>query len=617
MKGLLKMLAPLAVILAIIVGLIGLDGTPGRADVVMVNRVDIFTLDPQRMSYQADFRMATALYEGLVRLNGADCTVRPGVAERWEVSPDGLVYTFHLRRTARWSNGDRVTAHDFIYAWRRALLPDTAADYSNLFFAIRGGEEFFRWRSALLESAKGDGEAAWAQTEARFRETVGLRAPDDHTLVVELRAPVAYFLDLCAFGVMSPVHPSSVETCTTVDSASGRLEQTSAWTEAGALVSNGPYRLAQWRYQRDMRLEANPFYWNPGEMRNQSLSVVTIDDPNTAVLMFESGEADWVTDVTVEYRADMLAQREAYEERHRSAIEKSMAAGATVDEAIGALPAPARGERRNIRAIPAFGLDFFSFNCRPTLSDGRANPFHQAAVRRAFALAVNREAITSRITRMHERSMTTLVPVGAIPGYESPRGLAQDVERAKAELASAGWSDRNGDGLVESETGERFITVEILYPSGNSRYEDISLALRDMWREALGVNVEVKPREAKARKDDLIRGNFIIGSGSWYGDYGDPTTWLDLSRTGDGNNDRGYSSARFDGMLSAAAAEREPSRRLAILTEAERYLMEEELPMVPICQLVTVYLYDPSRFTGLVDHPRLEQELHLLRRVGE
>ena len=383
-------------------------------------------------------------------------------------------------------------------------------------------------------------------------------------------------------------------------------------------MSNGPYILTQWRFQRDMRLDVNPHYWNRGEMRNTSVSVLTVDDPNTAVLMFESGQADWVTDVTVEYRADMLAQRTAYEKSHAPAIRSAMEEGATLDEAVASLPPPrqgeVKGERRNIRAIPSFGLDFYSFNCRPTFNDGRPNPFADPRVRRAFALVVDKQALVSRITRMNEHVMGSLVPVGSIPGYTPPQGLPFDATRARTELAAAGWIDRDGDGFVESSSGDRFITVEILYASGNSRYKDISLALRDMWRQSLGVSVEVRPREAKVRKDDLIRGNFIIGSGSWYGDYGDPTTWLDLSKTGDGNNDRGYSSPRFDAMLDAAAKETDASRRFEILEEAERYLMEEEVPMVPLCQLVTVYMYEPGRLTGLTDHPRLEQDLHLLRR---
>ena len=110
---------------------------------MVVNRGEVFTLDPQRMSYMQDFRMAYALYESLVRCNNADLAIEPAAADLPEISQDRLIYTFHIRPDAKWSNGDPVTAHDFVYSWKPLLWPDTAADYSNLFFEIEGAEEFF------------------------------------------------------------------------------------------------------------------------------------------------------------------------------------------------------------------------------------------------------------------------------------------------------------------------------------------------------------------------------------------------------------------------------------------------------------------------------------------
>jgi oligopeptide transport system substrate-binding protein len=619
----MRLFAPIVVLAALLGAMSWFDDTRPRADVVMVHRVDVFTLDPQRMSYQQDLRVAMALYEGVAALENRTCKAAPGVAESWEISPDGKRYVFRLRENARWSNGDPVTAHDFVFAWRRAILPDTAVEYSGQFMTIRGAPEFFEWRNRKLREfaagPKGEtaAKALWAETVKRFDETVGLRAPDSRTFEIELSQPVAFFLDLCTFGVFSPVHRPTLERFTRIDPATGRVEEDPEWTRPEHHVTNGPYRLAQWRAKRDLRLEPNEFYWNKAAMRNGSVTVATVEDPNTAVLMFESGEADWLTDVIVEYRADMLAQRRRYEDRHAETIARRESQGLSIDETLARLPAPRRGERRNIHAFPAFGTDFYSFNCRPQLNDGRVNPFADARVRRAFALAIDKQAIVTRITRLNERIAATLVPVGSIPGYESPLGLPFDPKRAREELASAGWVDRDGDGFVEDASGNRFLTVEILYASGNSRYEDISLALRDMWRQTLGVACEVRNREARARKDDLIGGDFIVGSGGWYGDYGDPTTWLDLSKTGDGNNDRGYSNAKFDAMLAAAAAEVDVQKRLDILSDAERFLMEEELPIAPICQFVTVYMYEPGKFTGLTSHPRLEQFAHLLKRESD
>ena len=155
-----RILLPFLVIVALLIVSIWIDDTPGEADLVFVNRGDVFTLDPQRMSWTQDFRIGYALYEGLVRWNNDDFTIIPAAASSWEISEDQRTYTFHLRDDAKWSNGDPVTAHDFIYAWRRLLLPDTSADYSNMLFGIQGAADYWHWRNdqlaALIASPFGD-----------------------------------------------------------------------------------------------------------------------------------------------------------------------------------------------------------------------------------------------------------------------------------------------------------------------------------------------------------------------------------------------------------------------------------------------------------------------------
>ena len=617
----MRILAPVLLLVAALAGALALDRPLPPADLRIVDRTDVHTLDPQRMSYQHELRRARVIYETLVNLRAADCAIDPGVAERWEPSPDGLVWTFHLRNDARWSNGDPVVAEDFAYAWRRAILPDTAADYSGMFLAIRGAREFFARRQDALTSYAARAPAArtpeaaaalWKDTEADFSRNVGIATPDPRTLVVTLERPVPYFLDLCAFPPFAPVHPATVEADVAIDPASGRLVQRHGWTKPGRIVVNGAYVPTVWRYKRDMRLEANPHYWNRGAVRARSIDCRTIDNPNTGVLAFETGSVDWLTDVGPEYKAEMLAERRAYLERFRSDLDAGLAAGRTHDEVVGALPEPGAGERRNVRGLDAFGTDFFSFNCRPALVDGRPNPFADARVRRAFALAVDKQALVDRITRLGERVASTLVPPGSIAGYPLVEGLGHDVVRARAELAAAGYEDRDGDGIVEDPSGRAFPTVDVLYSTSNPRYQNLALAMRDMWRRELKVAVECRSKDGKLYKEDLQKGNFMIARGGWYGDYGDPTTWLDLQATGNGNNDRGYSNPRFDEMLAEANAEPDPARRLAMLAACERFLFAEEVPLMPICNYVTVYGYDPARLAGITEHPRLEQDLSAL-----
>lgn len=601
------------------------EGSRSRADITF-SSADVFTMDPQRMSYMQDLRIARALFEGLCARDNTRGAAIPGVALNWDLSADGKTWTFHLRPDARWTNGDRVTSGDFRAAWRRLLLPDTAADYTELLFSVRGAREFFAWRAnALAQYVAGaqhdetTAQALWQKTLEKFDSMVAIHAPDDQTLVVELENPVPYWLDLCAFPTLAPLNERSLAKWTRIDRATGMLRSDAGWTKPGVLVTNGPMKLVEWRYKRGMRLEANELYVGANLATAGSIEVVPIEDANTAVLAYESGSIDWISDLTAEFRADLAQASRGWRESHQVEFDLRIAAGATVDEALAALPAPdaARGERRDVHVLSAFGTDFWSFNCRPLLSNGRVNPFVDARVRRAFAQAVDKRALTHVVTRLDEPVATTLVPVGSIAGYTSPTGLPFDIARARQEMADAGWIDRDGDGIVENAHSEPFPTVDMLYMTGNPRVKNIATALAAMWRDGLGVQCELRGKDGKFAKEDLRRGNFMIARGGWYGDYADPTTFLDLSRTGNGNNDRAFSNAKFDALLGDAERELDPAKRMAILTEAERVLVEEEMPILPLCQYVTLYMYDPATVRGLTRHPRLDQQLAHVQRARE
>ena len=604
------------------------EGTTPRADLVFVNQNEVFTLDPQRMSWMQDLRIAQAMYEGLLRWDPADYSVRPGVASLPGVSDDGLTYTFKLDQDARWSNGVPVTAHDFAYAWMRAMLPDTAADYAGLFFVIDGAEDFLAWRADRLASFNGDAAGLWQETEDQFRDTVGIDVIDERTLEVRLAMPTAYFKDLLCFGTFFPLHRPAVEGWShdaaaawptgphppfadrgrvSLDPATARFQQDPSWSRPGNHVANGPYMLDGWRYKRDFRLARNPHFHRAHEVKTERITIRTIEDPNTAVLAFSSGEVDWLAGVGVDYKSDLIEQRLAYDQRHADEFATLRASGMSEAEALAALPEPGPGERRDLHIIPSFGTDFYSFNCRPELADGRVNPFADARVRRAFVHATDRTQITEHVTRMRERPSDTLIPHGSIAGYESPTGLGFDPDAARREMQAAGWIDRDGDGRVEDESGAPFPPVEILFTTNTSRYKWISINLKSQWESTLGVSVVLVAKESGFYKEDLRSGAFMIARGRWYGDYGDPTTFLDFCRTGDGNNDRGYSNPAVDDLLARAMEERDPDARFALLSECERIVVAEDVPMLTICQLVELYMYDPAHLRGISHHPRLSQ----------
>ncbi len=607
----LRIMAPLALLLVAIAAIFASDRPLPKADFTFINRGEITTLDLQRMSWMQDLRMAKALWEGLTTNDVFtwDYAVKPAAADRWELSEDRRTYRFHIRDGAKWSNGDRLRAGDFVYSWRRALLPDTAADFTAMVQLIKGGKAFFGWRKRALDdfaagrgTAK-DGLELWARTVEEFDRSVGVHAPDDATLIVELEHPVPYFLDITGFPSLFPVYPPLVSQYERPDPVTGRLESRRDWTKPGVLVTNGPFTLAQWRFRRDMRLEKNPMYWNRDAIALDSINVPSVEDLNAQVLAFRTGAADWIVDVGAGYRPAMLAQKEQFYAEHRAEYEALKAQGLDQFEIDRRLPPD---PRKNIHKVNTFGTYFYNFNCLPRLRDGRVNPFADPRVRRAFAMAIDKKTLVDQVRRLGEDVSTTLIPRDSIAGYHSPRGLPYDPAAARKLLAEAGYA-----------TGVSFpMTVEILINSEGD-HEPVAEFVAKQWQENLGVQVALIQKEIRVFRDDLKNGNFMVSRAGWYGDYGDPTTFLDISRSDNGNNDRKYSSPVYDGLMERAAAEPDPDKRMRTLEEAERLIMDQDLPMLPLYQYVTLYLFDPDKISGLNAHPRTDQHLYLIDVLGD
>jgi oligopeptide transport system substrate-binding protein len=604
------------VLLGAITLTVATDEPQQPADFSFVNRGDVTTLDLQKMSWLQDFRVARSLFEGLVRhdIFSWDYRPIPGVAERWEISPDGRTYTFHLRSDARWSNGDTVTASDFVYSWRRGLLPDTASDYAAMFQKIVGGKEFYDWRQARLETFKpqvGDDAKPleqtaafklWRETEQKFEQLVALRAVNTRTLRIELVRPTPYFLDLCGFALFYPVYPPLVSQYEKPDRRTGRLDIQFGWTKPPLLVSNGPFKLTKWRFRRDMRLEKNQHFWDRASIAIDSISIPSVDDPNAAVLAYRSGSVDWLSDVSAPYRADILAEKMQFYREHQGQYDALVAEGIDPIEIDRRLPPD---QRNHLRPCPTFGTYFYNFNCQPRLQDGRDNPFADRRVRKAFAMAVDKDKLANQVRRCGEPVARTLIPPGSIAGYDSPKGLDYDPAAARKLLAEAGYPG-----------GKGFITVELLFNKDGGHDVAAQSVAKD-WEQNLGVNVVLATREIAVFKDDMKRQNFMTARAGWFGDYGDPTTFLDLNRKDDGNNDRKYFSPEYEALLDRAELQTDPAARLRLLQEAERILVEDDFPLIPLYHYVQMYFFDPHKITGISSHPRQEQNMYLVDVIGD
>ena len=223
------------------------------------------TLDPTLNTSAGAGSVIDNAFEGLMRLDENEKAI-PGVAEKMEVSDDGLEYTFTLRKDAKWSDGESVTAKDFEYSWVRALTKETAAEYNYQLFYIKNGEKFF------------NGEAT--------RDDLGIEVVDDHTLKVTLEAPTAYFPELTAFTTYFPLREDIVSA------------DPEGWaTEPETYVSNGPFKLVQWDMKDQLVFEKNSEYWNAKEIKLPGLVWKLVTDQNTAYASLKSGEFDMVDTV--------------------------------------------------------------------------------------------------------------------------------------------------------------------------------------------------------------------------------------------------------------------------------------------------------------------------------
>lgn len=620
----LRLLVPFVLLLAL-VGVSVLSDRPlPRADFTFINRGDVNTLDPQRMSWLQDLRVARLIYEGLVQNDvlSDDFGIIPAVAESWELSPDGQTYTFRLRDDARWNNGEPVTAEDFRFSWRRAMLPDLASDYVGMFLLIRGAQGYYDWREAALtefgeRSFASNAERAdaarrlWEDTKAQFDAMVGLTAPDPLTLVVELERPIPYFLDLAAFAVFYPVYGPLVEQFERPDPITGRLIRRAGWTKPGVLISNGPFELSRWRFKRDMRLEANEHWWNLESLAIRSIDIPSVNDPNAAVLAYQTGAVDWLSDVTAAYRGDMLEDKADFYREHADQVAALRAQGLDPFEIDRRLP---DDPRKHIKATPAFGVYFYNFNCKPLLPDGRPNPFADARVRRAFAMCIDKQAIADEVRRLGEPPADTLIPPNSIGGYAGPTGLS-NVGRAttQAELDAIVAEART---LLEEADFPSDFVVELLF-NKDGGHDLIAQAIAKNWQEYLGVQTSLAQKEIKIFREDLKNHQYMTARAGWFGDYGDPTTFLDICHSKDGNNDRAYANPAYDALLEAAAVELDPEKRMEMLAEAERILIEEDLPLVPVFVYANVQLFDSAKVTGLTSHPRSKDNLYLIDILGD
>lgn len=441
------------------------------------------------------------LMEGLTQFDD-QLRVVPALAERWTISRDGRIYTFHLRRDARWTDGRPVTASDFVASWRRLLDPRTGAEYAYFLYDVENARDYNAGK--ITDSEK-----------------IGVRAPAPDRLEVRLAKPVVFFPALLTFAVTFPLRQDVI----------GRYGD--HWTDPEHIVTLGAYRLAGWRHEYKLELEANPDFYE-GRPAIDRLEMFIVNERTTALTLYETGDIDLVS---------------------------------LPPEAI-----PAYSGRTEFHRAPLYRGYYFGFNVTK-------RPFDDVRVRRAFSLAIDRRELPA-ILKGGETPTASWIPQGMF-GANERIGLWYDPDRARALLAEAGYS--GGRGFPEISAVFNTDPVNAL----------IAENLQAQWKRTLGIHVSLDNVEWKVYLRRLATDPPALYRLGWGADYPDPDNFMVLFTSKSGNNHTRWGDRAYDALVARAAVERDPGQRAALYDEAQRILLERDAAIMPLFVAVQNLVIDP------------------------
>lgn len=483
------------------------------------NGPEVETLDPHKARSDGAAQVLRDLYEGLVGETPQGELI-PGAAARWEIGAGGRIYTFYLREDARWSNGDPVTAQDFVAGLRRTVTPATGAFYATVLFPIKNAEAVF---NGSLPP-----------------EELGVTAPDETTLRIELNAPTPYFLGLLTHHSTYPIHRPSL------------AEHGEHFARPGRLIGNGAYRLTDWVLQSYISLARNPYYWNDAATRIDAVNFHHIEDEASELKRYRAGELD----ITYTIPSPQFPWLQAN------------------------LP----GE---LRIAPFLSTYFYAFNIsRPPFKDA-------PELRRALSMAVDRRVIAEKIVATGQLPAWGFVPPGVAHYATQTFGYAglsgeERLREARRLYRAAGYGPDNP------------LRVEIRYNTGEI-HARIAAAIAAMWKDALGVETTLVGEEFKVFLQNRVQMRVTrVFRSAWVGDYNDATTFLDILRGDSVINDTGYRNAEYDALLAQAAVTADTVRRREALQEAERLMLAEH-PIMPLYFYVSRHMVKPY-VGGWTDH---------------
>lgn len=377
---------------------------------------------------------------------------------------------------------------------------------------------------------------AFHQGQISDFDEVGVKALDDRTLQVTMEGPTPHFLNMLMHYTYYPVNPRVVE------EHGGMLDRQSGWSTLENYVGNGPFQLKEWVTNQVIEVERNPDYWDAETVQLNGIRFYPIDNEGTEEAMFRDGRLHLTSTVSSD---KIPSLRETMPDQ--------------------------------LRIDPYLGSYFYRINTT-------REPFTDVRVRRALALAVDKQLLVDRVTQGGQVPATGFTPPG-IEGYPAFDTVQFDPEEARRLLAEAGYPD-----------GAGFPAAEVLINTSEG-HRKIAQALQAMWQEHLNIEVGVYNQEWKVYLDSQSQLDYDLARAGWIGDFVYPTAFLDIFTGGNGNNDTGWASPQYDALIARARVAGTEAERMTLLREAESLFLED-MPIVPLYWYTRVFLKDP-RVEGL------------------
>ena len=471
---------------------------------------EVETIDPALNTTNDGANYITYLFDNLLRVD-KDGKIAPSMAEKYEVSDDGLTWTFHLRDGLKWSDGSDFTANDFVYSWQRMVNPEVAAPYAETVLGMVDG----------YEDAIGNPDENGNTTTTPDVTKLRVEAPDDKTFVVHMAKPTPYFDKLATFAALSPVKKDVVES------------NPDGWTlDPKTYISTGPFKLKEWKAGSYLLLEKNENYWNKDAVKLDGIKCLLMQDQNAAFSAYESGDALMIKDIPTQ-EITTLQKRPDYH----------------IDPQLGTYFIDLNNtldEFKDPKVRQALSLALDRKYISETITAGTYTP-----AKGFIPQGVSDWDGSSWYDHLTDPSV-----------YINVDDYQANLAKAKELLAEAGHP--NGEGLPT-----------LTYSTNDSAYhKKIAEYLQQAWGE-LGLKIDVNIVEWKSFTPQRRSGNYQIARDGWVMDYDDPSNILNLTATGNGNNSSKYSNPEYDALLEKAASEKDQKTRFDYFHQAEEMLMRD------------------------------------------